>query len=291
MRMSKKYLATLIFPINIWLSMLNLKRLRTNISKKFLRIEKRFRFAISALVLSALLLFSTFFFFDKAMIFIPLLIISSYFFTYFSIVEGIDKIEWLTLFLIPVSLTIGFYLFFFLFPSRWLTRLPFIAIYAISIYAVLLCSNIFNVGVEKNLQLYRAAFSVNFFYQTFISFLFFSLLFITRQSFLVNGFFAGILGFIFSLHLFWSIKLDVYITKENVLFSFFIGLVLAELSMILSFVPIMNSILALFLTASYYSLTGLVYNYLDQRLFKETVREYLIVLGFVSLITLLSISW
>lgn len=289
--MSKKYLATLIFPINIWLSMLNLKRLRTNISKKFLRIEKRFRFAISALVLSALLLFSTFFFFDKAMIFIPLLIISSYFFTYFSIVEGIDKIEWLTLFLIPVSLTIGFYLFFFLFPSRWLTRLPFIAIYAISIYAVLLCSNIFNVGVEKNLQLYRAAFSVNFFYQTFISFLFFSLLFITRQSFLVNGFFAGILGFIFSLHLFWSIKLDIYITKENVLFSFFIGLVLAELSMILSFVPVMNSILALFLTASYYSLTGLVYNYLDQRLFKETVREYLIVFGFVSLITLLSISW
>jgi len=271
--------------------MLNLKRLRTNISKKFLRIEKRFRFAISALVLSALLLFSTFFFFDKAMIFIPLLIISSYFFTYFSIVEGIDKIEWLTLFLIPVSLTIGFYLFFFLFPSRWLTRLPFIAIYAISIYAVLLCSNIFNVGVEKNLQLYRAAFSVNFFYQTFISFLFFSLLFITRQSFLVNGFFAGILGFIFSLHLFWSIKLDIYITKENVLFSFFIGLVLAELSMILSFVPVMNSILALFLTASYYSLTGLVYNYLDQRLFKETVREYLIVFGFVSLITLLSISW
>ncbi len=132
--------------------------------KKFLKIEKRVRLVTASLVLSALMLLTTFFFFDKALIFIPLLIIASYFFTFFAIIEGIEKIEWFTLFVIPVILTLSFYLFYFLFPVRWLTRIPFIILYGISIYANLLASNIFNVKMEKSLQLYRAAFSVNFFF-------------------------------------------------------------------------------------------------------------------------------
>ncbi len=262
-----------------------------SINKKILKIEKRFRFVISALVLTGALLFSTFFFFDKAIVFVPLLAILSYWFTYFSLIEGIEKIEWFTLFFIPVSLTISFYLFYFLFPGRWLTRIPFVAIYGVSIYAVLLCSNIFNVGVEKNLQLYRAAFSVNFFYQTLISFLVFNLLFIVGQSFFVNGLIVGGSSFLLSLHLFWSIKLDHHFERDIVLYAFLVGLVLLQLAVVLSFIPIKSTIAALFLIASYYSLTGLIYSYIDQRLFIETIREYVIVLIFVFLITLLSISW
>ncbi len=262
-----------------------------SINKKILKIEKRFRFVISAVVLTAALLFSTFFFFDKAIFFVPLLAILSYWFTYFSLIEGIEKIEWFTLFFIPVSLTVSCYLFYFLFPGRWLTRIPFVGIYGVSIYAVLLCSNIFNVGVEKNLQLYRAAFSVNFFYQTFISFLIFNLLFIVGQSFFINGLIVGGSSFLLSLHLFWSIKLDHYFEKNIVLYALLVGLVLVQLAVVLSFVPIKSTIAALFLIASYYSLTGLIYNYIDQRLFFETIREYAIVLVFVFLIVLLSISW
>jgi len=70
----------------------------------------------------------------------------------------------------PIVLSIAFYMFYFLFPVRWITRIPFIALYAIAIYATLLCSNIFSIGVEKSLQLYRAAFSINFLFQMFASF-------------------------------------------------------------------------------------------------------------------------
>ena len=280
-----KCLAILIFLINIYINMTNF------ITKKIIKIEKRIRFVISAILLTICLFISTLNFFDKAIIFIPILTVVCYGLTYFAVLEGIEKIEWLTLFIIPVLLTIAFYLFYFLFPARWLTRLPFLIIYAISIYGVLLCSNIFNVGVEKNLQLYRAAFSINFFYHTFIAFLIFNLIFTLRQNFLINGFLVGGISLVLSVHLFWVIKLKEYIEKESLIYALFVVLILVQLTMVLSFMPLNSSIFALILTAFFYCLSGLTYSFIDQRLFKETIREYLIVLGFVFVIALLSVNW
>jgi hypothetical protein len=257
----------------------------------FLKIEKRLRFVISALISSLLLLVSTFFFFDTAIFFIPLFILVTYFLVYFSIVEGIDKSEWLTLFIIPVIFSVAFYLFYFLFPVRWLTRVPFIAIYAVAIYAVLLTSNIFNVGVEKSLQLYRAAFSVNYFVQTIIVFLIANILFSARQNFLVNSLIIGVSVFPLSFQLFWTIKLDLEINRDLFLYAAFTAVVLAQLVLVLSFVPFRPAILALITTASYYSVSGLITAFLDARLFKQTVREYLIVLGVVAVIALLTLNW
>ncbi len=258
---------------------------------KSLRIEKRYRFAISTVILTTGLLVSTFFPFQYGLIFIPLLFLGSYILTYFSILEGIEDIEWFSLFLMPVLVTLAFYFFYFLFPTRWLTRLPFILLYGISIYAMLLCANIFNVGVEKNLQLYRAAFSVNFFYHAIVSFFIFNFLFSLQQVFILNALVAGVVGFVLSFHLLWTIRLNIHLEREVVGYAMLLAFVLVELSIIISFLPLRIPIYALFLTASYYSLSGLIYHYIDQRLFKETIREYLVVLGFVGIIIILSLSW
>ncbi len=85
------------------------------LKKKFLKIEKRLRFVISSVIISIIFLLSTFFFFDKAIFFIPLLVFASYFLTYFSILEDIKKIEWLTLFLPQILFVIGLYFFIFFF--------------------------------------------------------------------------------------------------------------------------------------------------------------------------------
>ncbi|PIV70634.1 hypothetical protein COW57_04270, partial [Candidatus Roizmanbacteria bacterium CG17_big_fil_post_rev_8_21_14_2_50_39_7] len=69
-------------------------------------LEKRIRFVISTVCLSLFLLISTFFFFDKAALFIPLLIIGSYVATFFALYEGIEKVEWYMLFLMPVLLSV-----------------------------------------------------------------------------------------------------------------------------------------------------------------------------------------
>jgi len=266
------------------------KGILSGFTKKVLKIEKRIRFVTSTLALSSLMLFTTFFFFDKALVFIPILILVSYFFTFFAIIEGIEEIEWFSLFIVPVILTLSFYLFYFLFPVRWLTRIPFIIIYGISIYANLLTSNIFNVKMEKSLQLYRAAFSVNFFFHTIVIFLLFNNLLSFHLGFMINGLITGIVVFLLGLQLYWSVKMPPKLDREIFSYALLTAAVLVELTVILSFVAVRGTILSLFLASSYYSFGGLIYSYLDQRLFKETIREYLFVWGFVFIITLLAIK-
>jgi len=269
-----------------------IKKIDEFLFKKFIKIEKSRRIVISAVILGSLMLFSTFFFFDKFYIFIPILIVVTYFLTYFSLLEGIEKIEWLLLFIIPVVFTVVSYLFFFLFPSRWLTRLPFITIYVISIYAILRTSNIFNVGVEKSLQLYRAAFSVNFFYQTLIIFFFANFYLSLKLNPILNGLGIMIMSFILAFHLFWVIKLELVFEKLTLLYTILLCLIMAEIGCMLSFYTLEIPVFALVITASYYGLAGLTYAYLDQRLFKETIREYLFVIIFVYLVAFLtSIRW
>lgn len=268
-----------------------IKRFEEAFSKRALRIEKRYRFVASALILTAVMTFSTFSDFGRAIFFIPLFIVLVYVFTYFSVLEGVEKIEWLMLFLMPLLVTVSFYLFYFLFPGRWLTRFPFMILYAVSIYAILLCSNIFNVGVEKSLQLYRAAFSVNFFFQTIIGFFLFNTLFSSRFAFLLNAFIVSLTVFLMAMQLIWTLRLNLRIEKEILLFALLTASIVGQLALVVSFIPMEPAISALFLTASYYSLSGLIFNYLDQRLFKETVREYLTVWVVVLAISLLSLRW
>ncbi len=271
--------------------MFNIKGLIQFIEKRAIKIDKRIRLVISVLILGLLMLFSTFFNFDKAIFFIPVFIIATYLLSYFSLLEGIKKIGWFGLFLMPELITLFFYLFYFLFPARWLTRLPFIFIYEISIYAVLLCANIFNVGVEKNLQLYRAAFSINFFYQAVVSYLFYNVLFSLKYNFAINMIGAGMGAFLLSLQLFWSIRLDRHLNREVLMYSIFTGLLMLEASLIVSFIPSRTAVYALFLTATYYSVTGIIHHHIDEKLFEETIREYVSVWVFVLVITLLSLSW
>lgn len=259
------------------------------IIRKLALIEKNQRMIISCLVITAVMLVATFFFFDKALIFLPILAVLIYFLTFFSLLEGIEKFEWFMLFLLPVLFTIGAYVFYFLFPVRWLTRLPFIIFYIISIYAIIRASNILNVGVDKSLQLYRAAFSVNYFFQTVTIFILTNFLFSMKQSFIVNGVVVFIIGSLLGLQFIWSIKLNLSFNKEEFLYGLFIGLVLAQEAIVISFITLEISILALVLTATYYSLAGLTYAYIDQRLFKETIREYVFVLIFVFAIALLTL--
>lgn len=254
-------------------------------------IEKRIRFVISTLCLSLFLLVSTFFFFDRAALFIPLLIIGSYVATFFALYEGIEKIEWYMLFLMPVLLSVAMYLFYFLFPVRWLTRIPFILVYAVSTYAVLLSSNIFNVGVEKNLQLYRAGFSVNYLIQTMVFFLTSNVLASFHWGFLANAFIFGILAFGMSLQLYWSIRLDLHLRKEVFRHAWLTALLIGETCLFLSFLPVQESIFALVVAVLYYCIAGLTHLHLDERLFKHSVREYITILVVILAILFLSISW
>jgi hypothetical protein len=254
-------------------------------------IDKRIRFVITTVSLTLLLLISTFFFFDRAYLFIPLLIIGTYGGTFFAILEGIEKIEWYMLFILPVLVSVALYLFYFLFPVRWLTRIPFVVVYSISMYATLLSSNIFNVGAEKNLQLYRAGFSVNYLIQTTVFFLLANVLASFHWGFLANALVFGILAGAMSLQLYWSIKLDMHVRKEVWQHAWLTALIIGQAGLLLSFFPLQESLFALVLAVLYYCIAGLTYLHLDERLFEQNVREYTTILLVIAGILFMSIGW
>lgn len=261
------------------------------LSKYFSKIDKRQRFIFSSLVLTGLLFFSTLLTYTHAQIFLIVIILAVYFFTFFSILDGIDSWEWAMLFLLPIYFTIAYNLFFFLLPGRWITRVPYIIIYAVSIYGIMLSSNIFNVGEMKNLQLYKAASSVNFFYLILTFFLMFNLVF----SFKLNFIFNFILIFILSLPLvtqfYWSINPKTILESHVRKSAIFTTLLIGEAAIIFSFVPLASNIFALILTAVFYSVGGLFQAHIEERLFRERIQEFIFVLIFIFIMSIFTIKW
>lgn len=255
------------------------------------RIKKRRRFILSTIFATIAVTTATFFGFQNIIFVIPCLIFVVYFLTFFSILEDITEKEWLMLFLHPVLFTVALYLFYFFLPARWLTRLPFAILYSISFYAIILSQNIFNVGVDKSLQLFRAAFSVNFLFLTISTFMGFSLLMSFHQYFFINGVVSFLIVFPAVLQFLWSVNPTSHIELDVVKYALFVSIIVGEAATILSFVPINPAMFALFLTALFYSLSGLFQAHLQKRLFREVVREYAFVLMFISGIVLLSLQW
>lgn len=266
-------------------------KLYSNLKKLFGRVGKRKRFIISALLLGFFVIIPTFFSFSDARFIIPLILILVYLLTFFSILEGLTNHEWITLFIHPVYFTLVISLFYFFLPQRWLTRLPFVVIYTVSIYAIMLSQNIFNVGVFKSLQLFRAAFSINFLFLTLSSYLAYSLILTFRLSFIENGLWLSLATFPLALQFLWSVSPKDMIERRQVKYSALISLIIGELSIFFSFMPFDSAIYALTLTGIFYGLSGLFYAYLQEMFFRERVREYIFVIVFVCLLALFSLNW
>ncbi|OGK56252.1 hypothetical protein A3J15_03505 [Candidatus Roizmanbacteria bacterium RIFCSPLOWO2_02_FULL_38_10] len=257
----------------------------------FGQIGKRRRFIYSSVIMTLMILISSFLDSQNASFFLPVIVITIYLLTFFAILEGINQAEWLMLFLMPIYFTVCYYFFYFILPGRWLTRLPYISIYAVSIYALLLSSNILNVGVAKNLQLYRAAFSVGFLFLAISAYLAYSLILSFKIFPLFNLIAIAVATYPLATHFFWSINPKTFISKGVQKNALVVTAIVAEFGFILSFIPIKSSIYALFMAAGLYSLLGLFHAHIEERLFRNRIREYLLVIIFVSIITILSIRW
>lgn len=255
------------------------------------KIEKRQRLIVATTVLTLLFTTATFFSFEWAIVFVPIIAIMVYVLTYFGILEGITRHERLMLFIHPVYFSVMFYLFYFFVPQRWLTRLPFITIYMISVYALILSQNIFNVGVSKSLQLFRAAFSVNYLFITISSFLAYSLIISLRLHGLINLVLVFIASFPLVLHMLWSVDPLENIEKQTIMYTSVISLILAQMGMVLSYMPMNQSIFALILTSLLYGFTGLFSTHIQGALYHTKIREYMFVFGFTLVVLILTLKW
>lgn len=223
--------------------------------------------------------------------------------------EDFSGIEWLTLPILPAMFAISAALVFPLIPSgfdsiltvnvsadtSWflalMLKVIYLAMFTIGYYATVLTSNIYNIAAIRNIQLLRVAHSVGFLITVATALLFYIVIF----SLHVLSFLNFILIFAVSLPLafqaIWSVSLEENIQENSRNFSLVIAIILGEVAWILSFWPIGISIMALFLTAIFYEMVGIVQYYLGQKLNPKVVNEFIVVAVVVFLITILTASW
>ncbi len=224
-------------------------------------------------------------------ILIGVLAILTYALFAFGLREELSGIEWLTLFILPVLYVVAMSLFYFLLPVRWLTRLPTAVIFAIGMYAILLIENIYNVAAERTIQLLRAAHSVGLLLTLFTDFLLMSIIFSLHLPYLGNFLLTFFVSLLLSVQALWAMRLDDRINSQLVIYSFTVSFVLAELAFIFSFWPIQTILEALFLTTIFYTLVGMVQQYLLERLFRQTATEFISVSIVVLILVLATTRW
>lgn len=184
------------------------------------------------------------------------------------------------LFILPIFFTLAFGFFYFLLPERFLTRIVLSSFFGIGIYALYLSHNIFIVATSKTIALVNAARSVAF------------LLTVLTHFFLSNV--------IFSLHLapplltFLSLLISFFLilgTLGRIREAVILSLVIGEIALMLNFWPANPTVAALFLSGNFYTFVGLYQAWLERRLFKNTLWEYILVSIIVFLVLLRWTKW
>src|SRR3989338_3024211 len=72
-------------------------------------------------------------------------------FSIFVLWGELSGVKYFLLLLLPAYFVAGASLFYFLLPVRWLTRVPFALAFAISVYLLMLTSNIYNVAAIRTI--------------------------------------------------------------------------------------------------------------------------------------------
>ncbi len=194
-----------------------------------------------------------------------------------SLWEGIGKNSTLLTLILPAFFTGGVGVFWFLLPSNIFARLPMIIFYGLGVYALSLTMNVFTVSAVRTIALLRAARGVGFVLTLITLFLIYNAILSLKIPYWGSAFLIITLSFPLFLQGFWTIPLDKKISKDLIILSAISSLVVGEIAVSLFFWPTTLVVGSIFLTVAVYVLLGLGQAKLEQRLFMQTVREYLLV--------------
>lgn len=198
----------------------------------------------------------------------------SYFFSIWALWEGMTRLKAIILLILPVMYTIAITSFYFLLPSSWLTKVLIPIVFGISFYFLLLSQNVFNVASIRTIPLYRAAATASFLFALLTCLFLFNVLYALHLPFYLNGLIIFLITFLIALQNFWSIEME-RITSVIVVYSLVVALVVAEVGMGLSFLPVISPVWALYLCISIYILCGIITEYIRNRVTGRVAIEYL----------------
>lgn len=279
---------------------------------KFLRLSKRQRFVIATIVLLAgiMLIRVGLGEYLQWRYRVPLFAFVSLLVTIWAVRdEDFNGIEWLMLPILPTLFAIGAALVNPLLPTRidnvlWfavstdastilvsLIKFIFLSLFITGYYATLLTVNIFNVAAEKGIQLLRVAHSIGFLVTVATGLLLYLVIGSFHLMSFLNMGVVAVVTFFLALQAFWSVNLEKKLDKNIIIFSAITGGVVGEVAWILSFWPVSGPVYALFLTAIFYELLGIIQYHLGEKLNKKVANEFIVVAIVVFVLTILTTTW
>lgn len=254
-------------------------------------LTKRQKITISSILLAVGLFFISILESNYQLFLLLFLVIGSYVLSLWSIYGDISRLELVSLFVLPVTLTLSFGLFLMEFQVSRQTTAILSLVYVVTMYTILLSENIFNVSTERNIPLVRAARTVGYLTSLFVAFAFYTLLFGIGLNNFLFAIITAFVGTLLFVQGFWQIELKATDTRKLVIYSACAGLLLGEFALAFSFWPLTPPKLGIALSAVLYILLGITQNISKNELAKRTVYEYLFVGGGVILLLILTTSW
>lgn len=215
----------------------------------------------------------------------------AYVLTAWSMFDNLDGVEWLTIVPLPSLYGLAVASFYFLLPASWIARSVILAVFGTGMYALFLAGNIFTIAKVRSIQLLKAAQATLFFFSLIAALLAFNTLFSLGLLFFWNGLLAMVIALLLSFPFYWSVRLEKGISREVMALSIRTGIVLGLLATILSFFPASLWPLSLLLMTAMYSLMGMSQTALEEKLYANTVREYVAVFVGVALVFFAMMEW
>lgn len=244
-------------------------------------MRRREKFVITSVLLSLGLLGVQYVSLDLRYWVVGFLFIISFFLSAWALSDDLQAHEWFTVVPFPAFYAAAVGLFYFLLPESFISKLIILGVFGVGMYALFLTSNIYSVAKGRTIQLLHAAHAIGLLFTLLTSLLFTNTVFGMRLPFYLNGLLVGGLHFPLVLMSLWSVNLENYINREILALSGVLTIFLVELALVLSFFPFSQWHLALFIMAFLYVSLGILHNYLKERLFENTLREYSLVAVFV----------
>lgn len=260
-------------------------------------LDKRQKFVISVLLLSVILFVTEFYHFRfsrSGFILSFGLSLFSDILLFWAIRKDLPRpvnLYSYTIFILPFFYTLAFSLFYFLIPARILSRVVLTVIYAIGLYSLYLCQNIFTVGAIRTIQLFSGARIVSF-VLTLLSFFFLmNIIFTLHFPIYVIAPFFSLITFLLIFQSIWTYTLSSEALSSLPNWTLMLTVCVLEVAVMIWFWPSSPTISALFLTGLFYTIVGLSHVWFDRRLFRGVLWEYVWVSAVVFFVLILSTSW
>ncbi|MBI4099818.1 hypothetical protein HY440_02320 [Candidatus Microgenomates bacterium] len=223
--------------------------------------------------------------------------------------EDFAGVEWVILPILPAMFAVSAAVVFPLLPTGFdliaqvplspdagsllglLVRIAHLGVFVVGYYAALLTTNIYNVAAIRTIQLLRVAHSIGFLVTVATALFFYIVISAFHLSSFLN--FLAVFGVTLPLAFqsLWSVNLEEKVSGQTRNFALLTAIVLGQIAWALSFWPIGVSIFALFLTAIFYELIGIIQYHFGERLSPRIANEFVLVAVVMFFVVVFTTRW